>query len=129
MTTKTAAPLPPPPRTTPEALKRASESVEQVSQKLWFLDLKFTEFATPRLIGFVFAAYLLLSVLAEVAVIFYALLNMPVIQATFGIVFEAIFLVFLAICFRVFLETFLVIFRIAEHLSYLRYLKKDDLEV
>lgn len=125
-----AAPTTPPPtRKAPEAIRAATQAADEVSQKLWFLDLKFQEFATPRLIGFVFIAALLLLSLTGIGFAVYAFLNLPVIKAVFVIIFDLIVLIMLAIGLRVFLECCLVGFRIAEHLSYLRYLKTDNEDV
>ena len=125
-----AAPTTPPPtRKAPEAIRAATQAADEVSQKLWFLDLKFEEFATPRLIGFVFVAGLLLLSLLAVGLAGYAFLNLPILKAVFVIIFDLIVLIVLAIGLRVFLECCLVGFRIAEHLSYLRYLKTDHEDV
>lgn len=121
-----AAATPPPTRKAPGAIRAATQAADDVSQKLWFLDLKFEQFATPRLIGFVFVASLLLMALVGVGVIGYAILNRPLIQAVFISIAMLIEIVVFAIAMRVFLECCLVVFRIAEHLSYLRYLKPNE---
>jgi GYF domain 2/Domain of unknown function (DUF4282) len=126
----TAAPATPPPtRKAPEAIRAATQAADEVSQKLWFLDLKFEEFATPRLIGFVFVAALSLLPLVASGVLGYAFLNLPVIKAVFVVIVDLIGLTILAIGLRVFLEFCFVGFRIAEHLSYLRYLETDHDDV
>lgn len=122
-------PTPPPARKTPEALRAASQAADDVTQKLWFLDLKFEQFATPRLIGFVFVAWLLIFSLIGVGVVLYALFNLPIVQAVVVAVFSIIYLVVAAVGLRVFLECCLVVFRVAEHLSYLRYLKPSEEEI
>jgi hypothetical protein len=109
----------------PSAIRTIGEQSEKISKKLWFLDLKFTQFFTPKLIGFVFVLFILTTVIGLVCVGVYVVLALPLLQAIFVFIVEAIIFVVLAICLRVFLETFLVLFRIAEHLSYLRYLEKD----
>ena len=109
----------------PTAIRTIEEQSEKISKKLWFLDLKFTQFFTPKLIGVVFVLFILATVIGAVWVGVYAVLTLPLLQAIFVFIVDAIVFVVLAICFRVFLETFLVLFRIAEHLSYLRYLEKD----
>jgi len=117
-----APPLPPlGPRS--EALQRATDTADQVSQKLWFLDLKFERFATPKLIGFVFASALICLVLTAGAAAIYALLNYPALQAAFIVVVDIILLSLLAIGFRVYLEVCLIAFRVTEHLSHLTYLQ------
>lgn len=117
---------PPQPPPLPDKFRTARETAEQVSQKLWFLDLKFEQFATPRLIGFIFTTALIVLLLLAGASTVYVLWNFPVIQAVFILLFNFVFLALLAIGLRVFLEWYLVIFRMAEHLSYLRYLKTDE---
>lgn len=106
-------------------IKNIEQQAEKISNKLWFLDLKFTEFFTPRLIGVVYALFMLLTTGLTIWGCFYALWTLPVIKAAIAMVALVIYLAISAVCFRVFLETFLVVFRIAEHLSYLKYLKKD----
>jgi hypothetical protein len=59
-------------------------------------------------------------------IVFYALFNSPVIQAAFMVVFDVILLAMLAVCLRVFLECCLLGFNVAEHLSHLRHLAKDE---
>ena len=123
------APPPPTPaktRKAPDAIRAATQAADDVSKKLWFLDLKFEQFATPRLIGFVFVASLLMLAVAGAGVIGYGFLNDPVIEAAFTSVVVLFTLVFLAVGMRVFLEGCLVVFRIAEHLSNLRYLKPQS---
>lgn len=115
-----------PPRRPPQAIQAATQAAEDVSQKLWFLDLQFEQFATPRLIGFVFIGSLLLLVLLGVGAVAYAIWTLPVIQAVLVVIAVFIELVIFAICLRVFLECCLVGFRIAEHLSNLRFLKPLD---
>jgi len=107
----------------PDSLRLATETAENVSRKLWFLDLRFEQFATPRLIGFVFVASLLLLGLVGVGAIGYGLWTLPALQALFVGIFVVIELVILAICLRVFLECCLIAFRIADHLSHLRHLE------
>ncbi|QDS88836.1 hypothetical protein EC9_30310 [Rosistilla ulvae] len=117
---------PPPSRKSPEAVRTALKASDNVSKKLWFLDLKFEQFATPRLIGFLFAASLLLLVLLGVGSIGYALLNYPVLQAAIISVVTIIYLFILAVGMRVFFEGCLLMFRMTEHLSNLRHLRPED---
>jgi hypothetical protein len=84
--------------------------------------LKFEQFATPRLIGFVFLLWLVLAAIGFVVFSVYVFIVLPAIQAIISIVLQAIFLLISAVLVRVFLEAFLVIFRIAEHLSSLQLL-------
>lgn len=123
------APPPPTPaktRKAPDAIRAATQAADDVSKKLWFLDLKFEQFATPRLIGFVFVASLLMLAVAGAGVIGYGFLNDPVIEAAFTSVVVLFILVFLAVGMRVFLEGCLVVFRIAEHLSHLQHLNPQS---
>lgn len=109
----------------PETIRAATEAADQVSQKLWFLDLKFERFATPSLIGFIFAVVLAgLAILACVGIV-HSLFNRPVVQAAFYSVGILLACTVWAVIARVILESCLLAFRIAEHLSYLRYLKQD----
>jgi hypothetical protein len=107
-------------------LRAAAEAAEQVSQKLWFLDLKFEQFATPRLIGILYTATLIGMVLFAFSIAAYFLYTEPALKAAFIIVFDVIVLAFMAIALRVFLECCLLGFKIAEHLSHLRHLAKDE---
>jgi hypothetical protein len=106
-----------------DSIRLATETVENVSNKLWFLDLRFEQFATPRLIGFVFVASLLLLGLIGVGAIGYGLWTLPALQALIVGIVVVIELVILAICLRVFLECCLIAFKIADHLSHLRHLE------
>lgn len=119
-------PTPPKTRKAPDAIRAATQAADDVSKKLWFLDLKFEQFATPRLIGFVFVASLLMLALIGVGAIGYAFLEMPAIKAAFVSFIILLQVMFLAVGMRVFLEGCLVVFRIAEHLSNLRYLKPQS---
>ncbi|MEZ6126822.1 MAG: GYF domain-containing protein [Planctomycetaceae bacterium] len=107
----------------PDSLRLATETAENVSRKLWFLDLRFEQFATPRLIGFVFVASLLLLAMIGIGAIGYALFTLPALQALIVGITVVIEIVILAICLRVFLECCLIAFKIADHLSHLRHLE------
>lgn len=119
---------PPPPRSekTVQTIQAATEAADQVSKKLWFLDLRFEGFATPRLIGFVFAASLIALALGFIWSCGYFLLNVPVIHAAFSIVASLVLTILMAVCMRVLLEICLLGFRVAENLKYLRYLEYLD---
>ena len=119
-------PKPPLDRRPPEAIRAATQAADDVSQKLWFLDLKFQQFATPRLIGFVFVVALLILLLTGVGAIGYALWTLPAIQAAFVSLVIVIEIVFFAVVLRVFLECCLIAFRISDHLSHLRHLRPND---
>jgi hypothetical protein len=114
------------PNSQPEQVRAAVEAASQVNQKLWFLDLKFQQFATPRLIGFLFAAALAGLIVSTIGVAVYTILNQPIFKAGFILFGAVIILVFEAICLRVFLECCLLGFRAVEHLSYLQYLEKEE---
>ena len=122
------APPIPPRRVSLASVQTVTDTADEVSQKLWFLDLRFEQFATPKLIGFVFATSLAALVLLTVGAAGYAFLNFPVIKAVFIVLVDIVLFALLAVAFRVCLESFLVIFRIAEHLSYLRHLQRDHPE-
>lgn len=119
-----AAPRSIPPRNTAESIRAASEAAEQVSKKFWFLDLKFEQFATPKLVGFIFASSLLFLLLGGIGASVYLLLFTPILAAVFGVIGIFVFVMFYAVMIRVTLEVFLVSFRIAEHLSHLRHLER-----
>ena len=120
------SPPSPPTRKAPEAIRDATQAAEGVSQKLWFLDLKFEQFATPRLIGFVFVAALVLFAILGVGSAAYALWTLPAIQAVIVTILVVLQLAILAVGLRVFLECCLIVFRIADHLAFLRYLKPNN---
>lgn len=106
------------------ALGEAARKAEAIDKKFWFLDLKFTQFATPRLIGFVFMLYLVLSVLSFAGSTFYFLMTLPILFAAAAIIADLIITLISAVMVRVFLEAFLVVFRIAESLTELRHLQR-----
>lgn len=119
---------PPPPRSekSVQKIQAATEAVDQVSQQFRFLDLRFESFATPKLIGFVFAASLACLSILFFAAIVYAVLNLPLIQAVVVIIIDLLLLALLAIWIRVCLEICLLGFRVAEHLRHLRFLEHLD---
>jgi len=119
-----AAPKSIPSFNTVESLRAANEAAEKVSKKFWFLDLKFEQFATPKLVGFIFASSLLFLVFSGIGASVYLLLFTPILGAVFGILGIFIFVIFYAVMIRVMLELFLISFRIAEHLSHLRNLER-----
>ncbi len=119
---------PPPPRSekSVQTIQAAAEAADQVSQKLWFLDLRFDSFATPRLIGFVFAASLVGLTLTFLGSAAYFILNIPIIQAVFAIIVNLLFCTLFAVWLRVCLELCLLGFRIVENLNYLQHLANLD---
>jgi hypothetical protein len=107
--------------------KRARETVdavnkhsEEVSKKLWFFDLKFESFFTPKLIGFAFLAWMTIAAISLAASAVWALLTIPALQAAAAIIGEALTLLVMTIMVRVLLENTLVFFRVAEHLQHLK---------
>lgn len=102
-----------------------TKTAKQVSQKLWFLDLKFEQFATPRLIGVVFLLWMLLCAVACAGTLVYAVITMPIWLAAIVMTGNILASLLSAICIRVILETFLVMFRMVEHLENLKYLKEN----
>lgn len=122
---------PPPPRSekSVQTIQAATEAADQVSKKFWFLDLRFESFATPRLIGFVFAASLVALTLIFLGSVAYFVLNTPIIQAVFAIIANLVLCVLLGVLMRVWLELCLLGFRIAENLKYLQHLGSLDTSV
>ena len=56
---------------TARAFRMAEEHADKVATKLWFLDLKFSRFFTPKLVGPLWAIYLCLVVLYFLGSAFY----------------------------------------------------------
>ena len=107
-----------------ETVQAVAKTSEEVSQKLWFLDLKFETFATPKLLGFAFLAWMILALVALAATAVQAMLRYPALQAILGTVACAASLILATIIVRVFLESLLIAFRIAEHLKHLETIAK-----
>jgi hypothetical protein len=106
-----------------ETFRKAEEQADKVAATLWFLDLKFNQFFTPKLIGAVWALYLCLIILVFLGSCIHSLLTMYLPFALFTILVEFVGLMFAMIFTRVLLELFLVMFRVAEHLENLKYLE------
>ncbi len=102
---------------TRKTAKQIAQASDDLSTKLWFLDLKFETFATPSLIGFAFLAWMLLCLLNFAGIAIYGLFNYPALQAIGGILVTAIGSLLSTILVRVFFESLLIAFRIAEHLK------------
>ena len=115
--------MPMPPSVTRQTLQKAEEHADKVAAKLWFLDLKFTQFFTPKLVGALWAIYLCLLVLAFVASAVQTVMHINPLFAIFVILFQFVVMVFAAISARVFLEFILVMFRVAERLEPLQNLE------
>ena len=113
-----------------QAFRKAEEQAEKVAARLWFLDLKFSQFFTPKLIGALWAIYLCLAVLLFLGSAVHYLLNLNALFAILAIIVQFFVLALAVISARVLLEVILVIFRIAErleplkHLEYLKHLEK-----
>lgn len=102
---------------TRKRVQQVAQASQEVSTKLWFLDLKFETFATPSLVGFAFLAWMAICVLVLVGTAVYGLFNYPAIQAVIGVVVTALVLLIYTILVRVFFESLLIAFRISEHLK------------
>lgn len=103
--------------------RKAEEQAEKVAAKLWFLDLKFSRFFTPKLVGAVWALYLCLAAVLFLAGTVYWLCTQNAFIALLAIIVQFIFLLFVVISTRIDLEVILVIFRAAEHLEPLKHLE------
>jgi len=95
----------------------AEEQSEKVAAKLWFLDLKFKRFFTPKLAGPLWAIYSCLAVVLFLGSVVYDLFNLGLFFAPFAIVVQFTFLVVAVIFARIVLEAALAIVRAAEHLE------------
>ena len=105
-------------------IQALEEKADEINQKVWFLDLKFTRFVTPKLIGVLFATYIVCILLGFVGFIVFGIFNKPILEVALGTVGLAIAIVFNLILVRVLMEIALVIFRIENHLAAIR--KKSD---
>jgi hypothetical protein len=117
-----------------QAFQKAEEHADKVAAKLWFLDLKFSHFFTPKLAGALWAIFLCLIAIQFLLATFQALsvLASHPFACLGGILLALATLAFAAVCSRVVLEVFLVTFRIAErlenlkHLEYLKHLENHS---
>ena len=103
-----------------DTVDSVNKKSEEVSKKFWFLDLKFETFFTPKLVGFAFFAWMLIALLVLAASGVWLLLTYPALQAALGIIGNALVLLVATILVRVFFETLLIFFRVAEHLRHLK---------
>ncbi len=103
--------------------RKAEEQAEKVAAKLWFLDLKFSQYFTPKLVGAFWAIYLCLAVVLFVGCTIHYLLTQNALVALLAIIVQLIVLVFAVLSGRIMLEVILVIFRIAENLEPLKHLE------
>ncbi len=97
-------------------LRTAQDKADEAAGFFWYLDLKFSRFVSANIIRVIWTVYLVLVVLSFVLGVLGAVLNYPIIQAVFGIVLASIGYVFFTLMLRVWLEVFMVVFRIAEHM-------------
>jgi hypothetical protein len=111
------------PDRTRRTIKKAGEQAEKVAAKLWFLDLKFSQFFTPKLVGATWALFLCLVVIGFLTSTVYNLATMTVLRALLAIIGELLVSAFAVVFSRVILELFLVTIRIAEHLESLKHLE------
>jgi len=102
---------------TRKRVQQVAQASQEVSTKLWFLDLKFETFATPSLVGFAFLAWMTLCLFVLVCSAIYGLANDTALTAIGGILPLAILILLLTILVRVFFESLLIAFRISEHLK------------
>jgi hypothetical protein len=106
-----------------QTFRKAEEHAEKVAEKLWFLDLKFSQFFTPKLIGALWALYLCLAVILFVVGTLSDLFNAGLFPALLHMVVHIVALAFSLVFGRVMLEVILVTFRIAESLEPLKHLE------
>jgi hypothetical protein len=108
-----------------QAFQKAEEHADLVADKLWYLDLKFTHFFTPKLAGALWAIFLCLIGIQFLISFFQSLALLPShpFLSLGGTLLALVGLVFGAVCSRVVLEVLLVTFRIAERLENLKYLE------
>lgn len=111
------------PEITPRTFVMAEQQVETVSRKLWFLDLTFRQFATPKIIGFLWALYLIGACMMFGWGVFSSLMALPVLFAALAVIGYALLTVFVVMFTRVFFEFLLVIFRVNENLGSLKHLE------
>jgi hypothetical protein len=100
--------------------RKAEEQAEKVAAKLWFLDLKFSQFFTPKLVGLLWALNLCLVAiffLGSLASTVYYLFTLNPLHALFMIVVQFFALLCEVIFTRIVLEVFLVTFRISDQLE------------
>jgi hypothetical protein len=108
-----------------QAFQKAEEHADKVAAKLWFLDLKFAHFFTPKLAGALWAIFLCLIAIQFLISFFQslAMLASHPFMSMGGMLLALVGLVFGVVCSRVVLEVLLVMFRIAERLEDLKHLE------
>ncbi len=120
------------PDRTRRTIKKAEEQAEKVAAKLWFLDLKFSQFYTPKLAGPTWALYFCVVIIVFLTDSFNSLNTMKALPAFWAILHEFIILAFSLVFFRILLEVFLVIVQTSDrlaplkHLEYLKHLENPQ---
>jgi hypothetical protein len=104
----------------PINVQALGEKAEEMNQKVWFLDLKFSRFVTPKLIGGLFAVYIIFFLFGAAGILIYGIFNDTIINVALGAVGLVIVGTLSLVIVRVLMEIALVIFRIEDHLSALR---------
>jgi hypothetical protein len=102
-----------------EGFRVAADAADRFSSNAGFLDLKFTTYLTPKLIGLIFVVSLVFLALSFVGSTIYALWTQPALLALFVIFCNLVAVVLMAIWIRVLLEVCLLGFRAVEHLKQL----------
>lgn len=89
---------------------------DEAAGTLWFLDLKFSRFVAATIIRVIWCAWLAVVAFGMAIGLLGLIFNEPVIQVVLFSAVGIILAAFMTLMFRVFLETFMVVFRMAEHL-------------
>jgi hypothetical protein len=100
-----------------QTFRKAEEQADAVAAKLWFLDLKFSQFFTPKLIGAVWALFVCLAVLTFVVYSLSSLSTIGFFPTIPHVIVGFVTLIFSLVFSRVVLEVIIAIFRMAEHLE------------
>jgi len=118
-----ATPQPDPAERARQAFQKAEEQAEKMADKLWFLDLKFNHFFTPRLAGALWAIFLCLIAITYLIATLQSLSLLPKnpFSALAGMLLALVSFVFAAVFSRVVVEVLLVIFRIGQRLEDLKH--------
>lgn len=98
------------------ALLNAQQKADEVAGALWFLDLKFKRLISASIIRGVWMAYVIIVVLGLVLGLVGSILEYPILHALRNFVGLLFICAISTLFFRLFLEAFLVIFRISEDL-------------
>ena len=98
-------------------LRETQLRMDEAAGVLWFLDLKFTHFVSGSVIRFVWAAWLVFAALGLVSSLIVGVLKLPILEAAAVFGGYVLLMTFLTLLFRMFLEYFLVLFRMAGHVA------------